>query len=204
MAGTWNGIGTKYYGSRDQYPDGSFITTEWFVILFLPIIPLGSKRVIYMGTSHRWRTTTTQYMIIQNVRLAWKQVFSIYFLAVATLVISFYAGRFAANLFTDEGWKFVAGIFGFLIPFVISFRIFFDAKPSKNIARPIQPKTSINIANIGKPNILPPTSLSEPDLQPLEPLIHKYEPILNKFLNDPYGKPPEWMLIKKAMDDVIF
>jgi hypothetical protein len=40
-----NGIGTKIYGKDDEAPDGSYVTTKWFVILFLPIVPLGSYRV---------------------------------------------------------------------------------------------------------------------------------------------------------------
>lgn len=38
-----NGVGTIYYGRRDA-GDGFIITTRWFIILFLPIIPLGSFR----------------------------------------------------------------------------------------------------------------------------------------------------------------
>jgi hypothetical protein len=40
-----NGIGKAYYGKRDFAENGSYITTEWFVFLFVPIFPLGSFRV---------------------------------------------------------------------------------------------------------------------------------------------------------------
>lgn len=46
MAFSFNGFGTTYYGERDFRPDGSFITTEWIILAFVPVIPLGSLRVI--------------------------------------------------------------------------------------------------------------------------------------------------------------
>jgi hypothetical protein len=47
MAFVVHGIGTMLYGERDYWPDGSHITTEWFVLAWLPIIPLYSKRISY-------------------------------------------------------------------------------------------------------------------------------------------------------------
>lgn len=43
---TLNGIGAKFYGKRgfDQ-KTSSYVTVHWFVVLFLPIIPLASYRV---------------------------------------------------------------------------------------------------------------------------------------------------------------
>ncbi len=44
---TFNGIGTRIYGKRDVNPaDNSYIVTKWFTLLYFPIIPLGSYRVI--------------------------------------------------------------------------------------------------------------------------------------------------------------
>lgn len=43
----FNGIGTTIYGKREVNPeDGSYIVTKWFTVLYFPIIPLGSYRVI--------------------------------------------------------------------------------------------------------------------------------------------------------------
>jgi hypothetical protein len=43
----FNGIGTTIYGKREVNPDdGSNIVTKWFTVLYFPIIPLGSYRVI--------------------------------------------------------------------------------------------------------------------------------------------------------------
>jgi|SRR5450432_2343367 len=43
----FNGIGTTIYGKREVNPeDGSYIVTKWFTLVYFPIIPLGSYRVI--------------------------------------------------------------------------------------------------------------------------------------------------------------
>jgi hypothetical protein len=55
MAFSFNGIGTSFYGQRDFRPDGTYTTTEWFVFLAIPVIPLRSLRVRYQGPGkHRW------------------------------------------------------------------------------------------------------------------------------------------------------
>jgi endogenous inhibitor of DNA gyrase (YacG/DUF329 family) len=42
---TINGIGTSIYGSKDPCPEcGSAIQTKFFVVLFIPFIPLGRFR----------------------------------------------------------------------------------------------------------------------------------------------------------------
>jgi hypothetical protein len=55
MAYTLNGIGTTFYGQRDFRADGTFITTEWLVLVYIPFIPFRSLRVRYQGPGkHRW------------------------------------------------------------------------------------------------------------------------------------------------------
>jgi hypothetical protein len=39
------GLGTAFVGQRDFWPDGSYVTTEWTVILLVPLVPLGSLRL---------------------------------------------------------------------------------------------------------------------------------------------------------------
>jgi hypothetical protein len=45
MPYSFSGIGTKYYGSRAEGSDGSYITTEWIILFYVPLIPIGSFRV---------------------------------------------------------------------------------------------------------------------------------------------------------------
>jgi hypothetical protein len=50
-----NGFGTTYYGMRDFRADGSYITTEWIVLAYFPVIPIRSLRVAYRGPGEqRW------------------------------------------------------------------------------------------------------------------------------------------------------
>ncbi len=46
MPYTFNGIGTKYYGKREFEPDESYVTTEWITLLYVPLLPIRSLRVI--------------------------------------------------------------------------------------------------------------------------------------------------------------
>lgn len=43
---TLNGVGTRLYGRADQRPDGSYVSTLCFCVLFIPVLPLTSYRVV--------------------------------------------------------------------------------------------------------------------------------------------------------------
>ena len=45
MAFTNNGFGNAYYGREDERPDGSYVTTEYFVLFRLPLFRRKSYRV---------------------------------------------------------------------------------------------------------------------------------------------------------------
>jgi hypothetical protein len=44
-----NGVGTGIYGKRAFSPDGSFVTTKWIILFWLPLFPLRSLRVRLVG-----------------------------------------------------------------------------------------------------------------------------------------------------------
>lgn len=53
----FNGIGTTIIGKKDFDPtDRSYTTTKWFTVLFIPVVPLGSYRVIRVdkGATAKW------------------------------------------------------------------------------------------------------------------------------------------------------
>jgi len=52
MPHTINGCGTTFYGSADPGPDGSYVVTTWIVFVYIPLIPLGSKRVLPVSQDH--------------------------------------------------------------------------------------------------------------------------------------------------------
>lgn len=45
MLQTVNGIGTTVYGKRDARPDGSYVKTRFFALVFVPVLPLDAWRV---------------------------------------------------------------------------------------------------------------------------------------------------------------
>lgn len=83
---SFQGIGTMLIGKRDFYTDGSYITTQWFVLFFVPMFPIRSLRVCPTGSGERrsrfgfgWRESYTVYaQTSPNL----KQVLSVYLFTV--------------------------------------------------------------------------------------------------------------------------
>lgn len=82
MAFTLNGIGTTFFGQRDFRADGSFITTEWVALLYIPLIPLRSLRVRYQGPNEPRFSfgigSSDSYAVYEKTIPNWKQVFYTY------------------------------------------------------------------------------------------------------------------------------
>jgi hypothetical protein len=79
---SFQGFGTTLYGMRDFRNDGSYVTTKWFILAGIPIIPLESMRVhkgVYHDTSS-WPLFGSKqgYQILEITRPNWKQVLSVY------------------------------------------------------------------------------------------------------------------------------
>jgi hypothetical protein len=86
MPFAFNGFGTRYYGSRDKGPDGSYITTEWVAALFVPLIPLVSYRVLPVETGRNFVFYYSQDYLRKPIPMCWKQVRNVY-LAVSPILI---------------------------------------------------------------------------------------------------------------------
>lgn len=64
MPFNFNGIGTTFYGARDYRSDGSYVTSEFVILFWVPVIPLRSVRVfsveddsdfvVYSSRSYRY------------------------------------------------------------------------------------------------------------------------------------------------------
>jgi hypothetical protein len=78
MAFTFEGLGTKVYGRRDYWPDGSFITTEWFVIAYVPLIPICSKRISYKDENPFAKRDFSGYYVYETLGVDRKQAGFIY------------------------------------------------------------------------------------------------------------------------------
>jgi Na+/melibiose symporter-like transporter len=89
MAFTFHGIGLMVYGERDYWPDGSFVTTEWFVVAYLPIAPIISKRISYTRNSDYATYNSSGYWVYQILPNNRKQVLSIYLWFASLLALFF-------------------------------------------------------------------------------------------------------------------
>lgn len=78
MAFTIHGIGTICYGKREFWPDGSYVTTEWFVMAWIPLLPTSSKRVSLLKTSDDATYDAGGYWVHSNDGPNGKQVLCVY------------------------------------------------------------------------------------------------------------------------------
>jgi hypothetical protein len=109
-----NGFGTQYLGQRDFRPDGSYLTTTFFCLLYLPIFPIRSVRVVPDATKKDISLgflTKKFFIVLENRKPHLGQVLSIYAcgLAVVALTIFFFAkvDPYLKEQFPDfsGGWK---------------------------------------------------------------------------------------------------
>jgi hypothetical protein len=102
MPGTLAGFGTGFVGRTDRRPDGSYITTEWLILAFLPVFPLRSYRV--------WRNRArdlnlvvyqSEAYFVQPVPVCKRQVAKMYGILVAvpavTLAVVLFVGWIIEN-----------------------------------------------------------------------------------------------------------
>lgn len=101
MATSINGIGTTFYGQAGFEPDGSFITTKWFIFAYLPIIPMGSLRVRYAGETKGFLSSGTNYEVIMDYSINIPQV-----LRTWAYIISFAVLISLLSKGPEAGWKF--------------------------------------------------------------------------------------------------
>src|SRR5215469_3347525 len=72
------GIQKIPYGERDYWSDGSFVTTDWLAIAWIPILPIISKRVSSSGNSNYVAYDPSGYHRLDPAVLNVKQVLSVY------------------------------------------------------------------------------------------------------------------------------
>lgn len=64
-----NGFGTTFYGECDYQSDGSYTSTYWIILAFIPVIPLYSARILHKeGTRYQY----------EKIPINWQQVFRIW------------------------------------------------------------------------------------------------------------------------------
>jgi hypothetical protein len=68
-ANSVNGFGTQLYFRGGRQADGSFVTTKFLVLAYLPLIPLASFRVNDLRSAAGARTSSQTATAAQPVRL---------------------------------------------------------------------------------------------------------------------------------------
>jgi hypothetical protein len=125
MPYTFSGIGTHFYGKRDFREDGSYITTEWFVVFYVPLIPVRSLRLKYQGTDDlKWQfgvmSSNTRYAVhSSDLPADWRQVLYTYAYVALLFVWCGFAGRTVLDALpksTDNTWAGLLLFAAFAIP----------------------------------------------------------------------------------------
>ncbi len=90
---SFNGFGTTLYGKREINPaDGSYIATKWIILLFLPVFPLDSYRVIKV--KQKFLTLESPRYQMMKVPLNFDQIRNIYALVWGPILALILMGIF--------------------------------------------------------------------------------------------------------------
>jgi hypothetical protein len=127
MPKSFNGFGTRYYGERDYRKDGSYLTTNFLCLLFFPVFPIHTVRVIpdpknsVVGTNY--------YMVLEKRAPNLLQTASVYLceLTVLALIVLYFV-RIEPVLksyfpWLASGWLAPIPFFLALTPIFIAVRI---------------------------------------------------------------------------------
>ena len=82
MAASFRGFGTKYFGEADIRLDGSFVTTEFLILLHLPVAPLKSFRLKRLSRGTDLIIKSETFAIVEKLPIQWLQVVRIYLLII--------------------------------------------------------------------------------------------------------------------------
>jgi hypothetical protein len=88
-----NGSGEGLYGRKKLKDDGSYVATKWFVILLIPIFPLGTYRVWKGETSHGFITgpmvgiRQSAKIKTERLKMDWYQVLSTYLILIFVILL---------------------------------------------------------------------------------------------------------------------
>jgi hypothetical protein len=86
MPTLFQGFGTTFLGKRDFWPDGSYVTTEWFVVCLVPVFPLKGLRLKesprYSTTGYPLFSFSRDYAVMDEGPPHLRQVLSVYTFSV--------------------------------------------------------------------------------------------------------------------------
>jgi hypothetical protein len=109
MPSTISGTGTAYFGRRELRADGSYVTTEFITLFYIPLVPLRSRRVREVGPgSHAgggFEHRHSQQYIVRPMPMNWWQVLNVYLGLIGVLVAlpcAFAIPHVLATVITEE------------------------------------------------------------------------------------------------------
>jgi hypothetical protein len=89
FVGTDTGIGTQFRGWQHN-PDGTSTATSWFVVLFVPLVPLRRYRIRVLTETSRETFLSHQpdrYEILENTGLVWSELVSTWWQAFRAVIV---------------------------------------------------------------------------------------------------------------------
>lgn len=113
MSFTLNGIGTTLYGKRDFWPDGSYVTTEWFVVSWIPVFPIRSQRVLPTDSNNYGVYASQSYLVYGRTKPNGTQVLSIYSFVLALAALG------GLISLTENPWLAVPIVASLFVPYVL-------------------------------------------------------------------------------------
>ena len=96
-------VGPALYGRRDFFPDGSFVTTQWFAFMWVPHVPMWSKRVSVYQTSVNAVRDPTGWWVHDVTAPNLKQVLCVYAWCASMVAIALLYNQFQDVLSTILG-----------------------------------------------------------------------------------------------------
>jgi len=90
VARSFNGFGTAIYGKRNFRADGSFLTTKWIVLFWIPLVPLGSMRLrrVEPERSAFLMLSSSRYHVLSKASPNARQVLYVYGFVASLIVLS--------------------------------------------------------------------------------------------------------------------
>lgn len=108
-------FGHMYFGASKPQDDGSFISTTWLVLFFIPVFPVCSNRIVLEGEWDDMLSQGKRYRIISNEPLEKRITIKILAWVLVPLILLI---RFAGSLSPEWMTAFIAaGIFFWIIIF---------------------------------------------------------------------------------------
>jgi len=127
-----------HYGKRDFQPDGSYVTTLWFVCCYVPIVPIQSKRIKPTGeVTYYALQPRRKHILLEKTRPNWTQVLSVYAWFAAELA------SFIAAKILGLWWIAIPGVLLLGLPWVLRRRALERVKAaSERTAMGLSPELS--------------------------------------------------------------